>query len=103
MKGKNKIAIARVLLVLLLAMYGGKALHFHSEAYYSAQTTQSSEGNLKDDCIICHFSVFPYLEAETAACLFFAIPLHFIFFARTTRPETVTFAIPSLQAPPAGA
>ncbi len=85
MKRRDKIAIARVLLVLLLILYGGKALHIHSDAYYSALTAHSSEGDFKDDCIVCHFSVFPYLEAESAACTFFATILLFVFLTRSVR------------------
>lgn len=100
MKGRDKIAIARVLLILLLTMYGGKALHIHSDSYYSAQTARDSEGNFKDDCTICHFLIFPYVEAETAACQFFSAPLLFLFFASGTHPATPTAVTPSLRAPP---
>jgi hypothetical protein len=58
-----------VMLAVVGVAYTGKALHTHSESYYSSlRATKAAAANgMSDDCPICHFNLLLFVIEHTQA------------------------------------
>jgi hypothetical protein len=57
------------MLAVVGVAYTGKALHTHSESYYSSlRATKAAAANgMSDDCPICHFNLLLFVIEHTQA------------------------------------
>ena len=60
---KTQHLILWVMLAVVGVAYTGKALHTHSESYYSSlRATKAAAANgMSDDCPICHFNLLLFI------------------------------------------
>jgi hypothetical protein len=91
-----------VMLAVVGVAYTGKALHTHSESYYSSlRATKAAAANgMSDDCPICHFNLLLFITDSSQAILVCTILLAvFVTIQPIVRTnEEICFF--SLRAPP---
>lgn len=91
-----------VMLAVVGVAYTGKALHTHSEGYYSTlRATKAAAANgMSDDCPICHFNLLLFITDSCQAILVGTILLAVFITIQPiicTKEEVTLF---SLRAPP---
>lgn len=61
---KYKIFIAWVMLVSIMPFFIVKATHYH-EDHASCKSTDSHSHSKPNKCLICHFALSPFTEAQS--------------------------------------